>query len=310
MYASRPIRRRTILEIGAGVGAATVLGGVSALAQSAPLLKKTIASSGEQVSPVGIGTNRYGVGADEAAREPLRATLELFVELGGQVIDTAAVYGTSEQVIGDLVGEVGLRDRLFLASKTDLTSRVRGAEGLQRTFDRLGAERMDLMQVHNLVNLADELAVLRDWQAAGRVRYVGVTISTQEQYADLERVLSGEKLDFVQLNYSLDDRSAGERLLPLAADRGVAVLVNLPFGRGSAFDRVGDRPLPDWAAEIDCATWGQFFLKYIVAHPAVTCAIPGTRRVEHVRDNLAAARGRVPDAALRKRQEQLFDGLA
>jgi aryl-alcohol dehydrogenase-like predicted oxidoreductase len=305
---SMPISRRTVLELGAGLGVA-VLAARHAHAQPGPLLTKTIPSSGEKIPPIGIGTNRFGVGADGAARAQLRATLELFAKLGGKVIDTAAVYGTSEEVIGDLVGDLGIRANLFLASKTDLTGKVTAENGLERSFSRLHVERLDLMQVHNLANLANELAALRDWQTAGRVRYVGVTISTAEQYPELERVMRSEKFDFVQLNYSLDDRSAGERLLPLAADRGLAVLVNLPFGRGSAFDKVGTRPLPDWAAEIDCASWGQFFLKYIVGHPAVTCAIPGTRREEHVLDNLGAARGRLPDAAVRRRQEQLFDSF-
>jgi aryl-alcohol dehydrogenase-like predicted oxidoreductase len=304
------VTRRSILENGAALGAATLLGGTRSLAQpSGPLIEKTIPSSGERIAPIGIGTNRYGVGDNAAERVPLRATLKLFAELGGKIIDTAAVYGSSEDVIGDLVSELGIRDRLFLATKTDLTSRVVGAPGLERSLDRLQVDKIDLVQVHNLVNLADELAMLRDAKAEGRVRYVGVTISTEDQYADLERAMRAEQLDFVQVNYSIDDRSAGERLLPLAAERGFAVLVNLPFGRGSAFDRAGTNPLPDWAAEIDCATWGQFFLKYIVSHPAVTCAIPGTRREAHVRDNFAAAHGRLPDAALRRRQEQLFDSL-
>lgn len=304
------VTRRSILESGAGFGVATLLGGTRALAQPAgPLIEKALPSSGERIPPIGIGTNRYGVGDNAAERVPLRATLKLFAELGGRIIDTAAVYGSSEEVIGDLVAELGIRDRLFLATKTDLTKRVVGAPGLQQSLERLHVDKLDLVQVHNLVNLPNELGVLRDAQAAGSVRYVGVTISTEEQYADLERAMRTERLDFVQVNYSLDDRSAGERLLPLAAERGFGVLVNLPFGRGSAFDRVGSRPLPDWAAEFDCTSWGQFFLKYIVSHPAVTCAIPGTRREEHVRDNFAAARGRLPDEALRRRQEELFDSL-
>lgn len=302
------ISRRTVLELGAGLGAA-LLASRHALAQTGPLLTKTIPSTGERVPPIGIGTNRFGVGADAAARAQLRATLKLFADLGGKVIDTAAVYGTSEEVIGDLVRELGVRPNLFLASKTDLTGKTAGQAGLERSLARLRADKLDLMQVHNLANLAKELPVLRDWQAAGRVRHVGVTISTADQYAELERAIQTEKLDFVQVNYSLDDRSAGERLLPLAADKGLAVLANLPFGRGAAFDKVGGRPLPDWAAELDCASWGQFFLKYIVSHPAVTCAIPGTRREAHVLDNLGAARGRLPDAALRRRQEQLFDSF-
>jgi aryl-alcohol dehydrogenase-like predicted oxidoreductase len=273
------------------------------------LIHKTIPSSGERVPPIGIGTNRYGVGDNAQERVPLRATLKLFAELGGKIVDTAAVYGSSEAVIGDLVQELGIRDDLFLATKTDLTSKVVGAAGLEQSIGRLKTDKIDLLQVHNLVNLASELATLRDAQAAGRVRYIGVTISTQNQYADLERTMTTERLDFIQVNYSLDDRSAGERLLPLAADRGLGVLVNLPFGRGSAFDRVGARALPDWAAEFDCTSWGQFFLKYIVSHPAVTCAIPGTRREDHLRDNFAAAHGRLPDPALRRRQEELFDAL-
>jgi aryl-alcohol dehydrogenase-like predicted oxidoreductase len=304
------VTRRSILEGGAGFGAAALLGGTPTLAQPAgPLIEKTIPSSGERVPPIGIGTNRYGVGGNEAERVPLRATLKLFAELGGKIIDTAAVYGSSEAVIGDLVAELGIRDDLFLATKTDLTGKMVGAAGLQQSLERLRVERLELFQVHNLVNVANELAVLREAKAAGRVRYIGVTISTENQYADLERAMRAEQLDFIQVNYSLDDRSAGERLLPLAAERGFGVLVNLPFGRGSAFDRVGNRPLPDWAAELDCASWGQFFLKYIVSHPAVTCAIPGTRREEHARDNFGAARGRLPDAALRRRQEELFDSL-
>jgi aryl-alcohol dehydrogenase-like predicted oxidoreductase len=305
------VTRRSILHSGAGIGAAALLGGTRALAQSAgALIEKTIPSSGERIAPIGIGTNRYGVGDNAAERVPLRATLKLFAELGGGIIDTAAVYGSSEAVIGELVGELGIRDKLFLATKTDLTSKVVGEAGVRQSLDRLRADKVDLFQVHNLVNIANELATLRDAKAAGRIRYIGVTISTENQYADLERAMRDEQLDFIQVNYSLDDRSTGKRLLPLAAERGFGVLVNLPFGRGSAFDRVGNRPLPDWAAEFDCASWGQFFLKYIISHPAVTCAIPGTRREEHLRDNLGAARGKLPDAALRRRQEELFDSLA
>jgi aryl-alcohol dehydrogenase-like predicted oxidoreductase len=305
------VTRRSVLETGAVLGAAMVFQPrVLAQPPADALIQKTIPSSGERLPPIGIGTNRYGVGGNAAERAPLRATLKLFAELGGRIIDTAAVYGSSESVLGDLIGELGVRDRLFIASKTDLTKGVVGEAGVQRSFERLKVEKLDLMQVHNLVNLANELAVLREWKAAGRVRYVGVTISTEDQYADLERAMKSETLDFIQVNYSLDDRSAGERLLPLAAERGMGVLVNLPFGRGSAFDRVGSRALPDWAAEFDCTSWGQFFMKYIVSHPAVPGAIPGTRREDHVRDNFAAARGRLPDAALRKRQEELFDGLS
>jgi aryl-alcohol dehydrogenase-like predicted oxidoreductase len=271
---------------------------------------KTIPKTGEMIPPIGIGTNRYGVGTAENERAPLRATLKLFAELGGKVIDTAAVYGTAETVIGDLVGELGIRSDLFFATKTDLRGQVSGLAGLQQRLERMQTEIMDLMQVHNLVDVANELAVMREWKQDGRIRYIGATISTANQSDDMARVMETEDMDFVQFNYSLDDRSAEARLLPLAAERGLAVLINLPFGRGDLFDKVEGRPLPDWAAEFDCASWGQFFLKYIISHPGVTAAIPGTRQERHVIDNLGAARGRLPDASLRKRQEEFFDSLS
>jgi aryl-alcohol dehydrogenase-like predicted oxidoreductase len=304
------ITRRALLEIGAGAGAAATLGAPALFAQDAPLVQKTIPRSGERIPPIGIGTNRYGVGTSEEERAPLRATLKLFAELGGKVIDTAAVYGTAEAVIGDLVRELGIRDTLFFATKTDLRGQVGGVAGLQQRLDRMQTQTMDLMQVHNLVDIANELAVMREWKQAGRIRYIGATISTQNQYEDMARVMQTEDMDFVQFNYSLDDRSSEERLLPLALEQGLAVLINLPFGRGDLFEKVDTRALPEWAAEFDCASWGQFFLKYIVSHPAVTAAIPGTRQERHVIDNLGAARGRLPDAALRRRQEEFFDSLS
>jgi aryl-alcohol dehydrogenase-like predicted oxidoreductase len=302
--------RRRFLEAGAAAGAAAALG-LDGIAQESGLILKTIPKTGERLPPIGIGTNRYGVGTSAEERAPLKATLALFAELGGKVIDTAAVYGTAEVVVGDLVNELGIRDTLFFATKTDLRGQVKGDEGLRQRFERMSAKTMDLMQVHNLVDIENELAAMREWKQGGRVRYIGATISTQSQFADMERVMGTESdLDFVQFNYSLDDRAAEERLLPLAADRGLAVLINLPFGRGDMFDKVEGRALPDWAGEIGCASWGQFFLKYIVSHPAVTAAIPGTRQERHVIDNLGAAMGVVPDAAMRRRQEELFDSLS
>jgi aryl-alcohol dehydrogenase-like predicted oxidoreductase len=304
------ITRRKLLGMGAGAGAAATLRLNPLLAQEAPLVMKTIPKTGEMIPPIGIGTNRYGVGTAENERAPLRATLKLFAELGGKVIDTAAVYGTAETVIGDLVGELGIRSDLFFATKTDLRGQVSGLAGLQQRLERMQTEIMDLMQVHNLVDVANELAVMREWKQDGRIRYIGATISTANQSDDMARVMETEDMDFVQFNYSLDDRSAEARLLPLAAERRLAVLINLPFGRGDLFDKVEGRPLPDWAAEFDCASWGQFFLKYIISHPGVTAAIPGTRQERHVIDNLGAARGRLPDASLRKRQEEFFDSLS
>lgn len=305
-----PITRRDAIKAGAAVTAA--LGAPALLAQRGDLNLKTIPASGETVPPIGIGTNRYGVGESEAERAPLRATMARFVELGGKVMDTASIYGTSEVVIGDLAAELGIRDRLFLATKTDIRGQVRGATGLQNAVDRLKTSTIDAMLVHNLVNAGTELPVMREWQRDGKIRYIGASISTHDQFEQMERFMRDNDVEIVQFNYSLGDRRAAERLLPTAADRGIAVMINVPFGggRSSLFDMVEGRELPDWAAEFDCSSWGQFFLKYIISHPTVTVAIPGTRRVEHVEDNFGAAFGRLPDAALRRRQEQFFDNLS
>jgi aryl-alcohol dehydrogenase-like predicted oxidoreductase len=304
------ISRRKALRAGAAIGASAALGTSALLAQPANVILKTIPSSGATLPPIGIGTNRYGVGTSEEERAPLRATLARFAELGGKVIDTAAIYGTAEIVIGDLAAELDIRDELFLATKTDIRGQVRGATGLQLAVDRLKTQRIDLMMVHNLVNAATEMPVMREWQDAGRIRYIGASISTLDQFEEMEQFMRNERVDFVEFNYSLSDREAAQRLLPLAADRGIATLINLPFGgRASLFDPVEGQDVPEWASEFDAATWGQFFLKYIVSHPAVTCAIPGTRQVRHVDDNFGAAMGRLPNAAQRRQQEEFFDSL-
>jgi len=300
--------RRVILKLAAGVAATFGMGRLTA--GSRQLIFKMIPASGEQIPPVGIGTNRYGAARDEKEREALQATLQQFSNLGGRLIDTAPVYGDSEAVLGDLISKLEIRDKLFLASKTDLRELVSGRESYQQSFKRLQIDNIELMQVHNLVNAQNELAAMREWQQEGRIKYIGITTSSSGQFADVERIMKKEVLDFVQLNYSLDDREAQQKLLPLAQDRGIAVLVNLPFGRGRLFSRVGNLPLPEWAAELDCESWGQFFLKYIVSHPAVTCTIPGTRTPEHVLDNFGAAMGVLPNPELRQRQERFYDDLS
>lgn len=304
------ITRREILKLSAATGAAMSLGPQYLFAQSKPLILKKIPSSGEGIPPIGIGTNRYGVGTSEDERAPLRATLKKFAELGGRLIDTAPVYRTSEAVLGDLISELGIRDNLFLATKTDMRGNTAGSDSYQASMDRLKMDKIEVMMVHNLVNAKSEFAAMREWQKDGRIKYIGITTSRANQFADMEKLMSSESMDFVQLNYSLGDREAEKRLLPLAADKGIAVMVNVPFGRGRLFGKTGDKPLPDWAAEFDCESWGQFFLKYIVSHPAVTAAIPGTRKEHHVVDNFGAALGKLPDADLRKRQEQFFDSLS
>jgi aryl-alcohol dehydrogenase-like predicted oxidoreductase len=307
------ISRRDAIKVGASAAATlgAASGSVRLLAQSGGLIRKTIPSSGETVTAVGIGTNRYGVSEAEDERAPLRDTMAHFVELGGQVMDTAAIYGTSESVIGDLAAELGIRDDLFIVTKTDIRGQVRGAEGLQMAMDKLKTDRIDGFLVHNFANTKSELEVMREWQAEGKIRYVGASTSSDNQHQDMISLLDNERVQLIQVNYSLGDRASAERVLPTALDKGVAVMINVPFGGGrtSLFDAVEGLELPEWAAEFEASSWGQFFLKYIISHPAVTVAIPGTRQVRHVNDNIGAAMGRLPDPAERRRMEQWFDNL-
>ncbi len=309
------LSRREMLKASAGFGALAALGWPSsralglALPRTSELLMRPIPSSGEKIPAIGIGTaRRYDVaGAEEMAT--LREVLTAFSEMGGQVVDTAPSYGRAETVVGELVEQIGNRDDLFLATKVRTEGRKAGIEQMEESLRRLHADRVDLMQVHNLVDVETQLATLREWKAAGRIRYLGITTSFHRQHEDFERVMREQEMDFAQVNYSLGDRAAGERILPLAADRGMAVLVNLPYARGRLFQKVGDRPLPEWAAEFDCESWGQFFLKFVLSEPAVTCAIPGTAKMTYLEDNLGAARGRLPDPELRQRMIAFYDSL-
>lgn len=280
--------------------------------QGRALIQRKIPSSGEMLPVVGIGTaRRYDVGTTAELRAPLRDVLRRFPELGGRVVDTAPSYGAAESVVGDLVAELGNRKQLFLATKVNVRGGDAAAalESLNASMQRLHTDRLDLMQVHNLSGVEQLLPVLRDWKAAGRIRYTGVTTGSERQHDALEAVMKSQPMDFIQVDYAIDGREAAARILPLAADRGIAVLVNLPFGRTTVFQKVQGRPLPNWAKEIDCTSWAQLFLKYIVSHPSVTCVIPGTARPEYLTDNIAAARGRLPDAAMRKRIEAYFDAV-
>jgi aryl-alcohol dehydrogenase-like predicted oxidoreductase len=263
---------------------------------------RPIPRTGEAIPTVGLGTWRtFDVGSGAAARAPLAEVLERFAALGGRVIDSSPMYGAAESVLGDLAAERGLAGTLFLATKVWTTGREAGLAQMEQSLQRLRARRLDLMQIHNLQDWKTHLRTLREWKASGRIRYLGVTHHTASAYGELERVLRAEPLDFVQVNYSVGERDAEQRILPLARDRGVAVLVNRPFSEGGLFRRVRDRALPEWAAEIDCTSWAQLFLKWILAHPAVTCAIPATSRVQHLVDNMQAGAGRLPDAAMRQR---------
>ena len=275
-----------------------------------PLVRKPIPSTGEMIPVVGLGTaRRYESARTEEDLGPLRETIGRFQREGGFAIDTSPTYGVAEPVMGQLVAELNIRPSLFLATKVAVDNKEQGRAQIEQSFRNLRTDRIDLIAVHNLRDVADEMATLRDLKAAGRIRYVGMTTSFDRQYADFEAVIRRERPDSIQIDYALDDRNSADRVIPAAGDLGIAVYINLPFGRSRLFNAVGNRPLPEWAAEFDCATWAQFFLKYVVSHPAVTCAKPGMAQARYVTDNLGAARGRMPDAATRRRMEQFIDAL-
>jgi aryl-alcohol dehydrogenase-like predicted oxidoreductase len=302
--------RRELITTGLALGATACLPSPRLWAQSSALVLKKIPSSGEALPVVGIGTaRRFDVAATAPERAQIKEVLRLFAQMGGRVIDTAPSYGQAEVTVGDLVAELGNRKAYFLATKVGTEGREAGVAQLEASMQRLKTDTLDLVQVHNLRDFATQMATLREWKAKGRIRYVGASTSSDRQYPDFEQAMRAEAMDVIQVDYALDNRNAAERILPLAADRGMAVLVNLPFGRGRLFQAVQGKPLPEWTKEFDCASWAQFFLKYIVSHPAVTCAVPGTAQVKYVTDNLGAAQGRMPDAATRTRMEQFIDAL-
>lgn len=298
----------TKAALAAGVMTATACGAVNAGERE--LIMRPIPATGERIPVVGLGTNRYGVDASAEARAPLKAALARFHELGGQLIDTAPMYRTSESVLGDLIAELGIRDELFVATKAD---RSEGGEAtreqMRASLRKLNVERFDLMQVHNLRGWKSALAMMRDWKQDGRIRYIGITTSRENQYAEFEQVMRNEELDFIQVNYSLEQSESAKRLLPLAQDRGIGVIINRAFGGGRIFQAVGKQPLPDWAADFDCTSWAQFLLKYTISHPATTVVIPGMTKVRHVDDNMAAMRGRLPTPAMRQRMEAYYAAL-
>ena len=300
-----------MLKISVGSGAAVMLSRLPALAQEGPLLMRAIPSSGEQIPAVGLGSARtFSVGSSGEERAPLKEVLRLFHEMGGRLFDTAPTYGRSESVAGDLVQELGIESDLFFATKISTGGgREAGLDQQAGSLRSWGRDTIDLNQVHNLRDVEVHLSTIRQAKAAGRTRYVGVTTSSARQYERMEQVLRAEELDFVQLNYSLGERQAAERLLPLAQDRGIGVIVNEPYNVGRLFGAVSGQELPEWAAEFDCRSWGQFFLKYILSHPAVTVIIPATSDPGHLIDNMGAGVGALPDAPTRRRMERLFDRL-
>jgi len=266
------------------------------------MLTRPIPRTGERLPVIGMGTwQTFNVGTDAKERAPLKDVLKRFLDAGGRVIDSSPMYDRAETVVGDLVESLGKAPTPFLASKVWTMGRVEGEQQMRTSIQRMGRGRMDLMQVHNLVDVRTHLATLREWQEAERIRYIGVTHYQLSAFDALEKLIRTETLDFVQLPYSLQVREAEQRLLPACAERGVAVIVMSPFEQGGLFEKVRGKALPPWAAEFDCASWAQYFLKFILGHPAVTCPIPATSNPKHLEDNLKAGFGRLPDEKMRMR---------
>lgn len=262
------------------------------------------------ITKVGLGTwQTFDAGNDSAARAPLREVVRIFAAAGHGVVDSSPMYGSSESVAGDLIAELGVRDKLFIATKVWTSGREDGIAQMETSFQRLRVKVMDLMQVHNLLDVATHTKTLQDWKQEGRVRHIGITHYTSSAYSEVERLMKTGAYEFVQINYSLAERDAEKRILPLAAERKMHVIINRPFAEGALFRRARGKQLPPWAAELGIASWAQYFLKWIVSHPSVTCAIPGTGKPEHMRDNLGAAKGLLPDAAARQRMAEYFDSL-
>jgi len=274
------------------------------------MLRKTIPGTTESLAVIGLGSSRtFDVNPGDPVIADFVTLLKEFFDRGGELIDSSPMYGSAEQIIGLLLNRAGNRDRLFAATKVWTDGGQAGIRQMESSAQKWGIDRFDLMQIHNLRDWKSHLKTLKAWKAEGKIRYMGITTSHGRSHRDLETILRQEPFDFVQFSYNIEDRSVEDRLLPLAADRGIAVLVNRPYQRGTLFGAVKGKALPDWTAEFDCHSWGQFFLKYIVSHPAVTCVIPATTKLHHLQDNMAAGFGRFPDATLRKRMETFFASL-
>jgi diketogulonate reductase-like aldo/keto reductase len=302
------VRRRDFLRLGLGLAAGVITSPSFPAAPTQHMSK--IPKTGEALPAIGLGTwQTFDVGPGAAERAGPREVLKLFADHGGRVIDSSPMYGAAETVVGDLTAELDLGRQMFLATKVWTTGRDDGIRQMETSFRRLRTRRMDLMQIHNLLDWKTHIRTLRDWKAHGRVRYIGITHYTESAYDTLAQVMATEDIDFVQFNYSIISRAAERRLLPLAQDRQIAVLVNKPFETAGLFDKVRGRELPTWAAEFDCRSWAQYFLKFILGHPAVTCAIPATRKPTHLLDNMQAGLGRLPDAATRERMAEYLRQL-
>lgn len=307
---TRHVTRRAFLASMAALGAVVPFARPSKSTAAVTPLTKAIPKTGERLPVIGMGSwLTFSVGDDKSAREVRVQVLRAFFEAGGGTIDSSPMYGSSEEVIGYCLKRIPNKDGLFAATKVWTPLQWYGVQQMQRSEHLWGQGPFDLMQVHNLWSWEAHLETLLKWRADGRIRYIGVTTSHGRRHEELAKIMASAPIDFVQFTYNMLDREAEPRLLPLAAERRLAVIINRPFRRGGLFDRFERHPLPPWAAEFDCANWAQFFLKFIVSHPAVTCAIPATSRVDHMRENMGAARGRLPDPETRRRMIRYVENL-
>ena len=304
------MNRRGLLRAFAAAGVSATLGPLRAMAQAGPVVTRRVPSSGEALPLIGLGSwITFNVGRDAAARNARTEVMRAFFGAGGRMIDSSPMYGSSQEVIGYGLRKLGMPATLFSADKVWVGSGARGPDQIEESRGRWGVSRFDLLQVHNLVSWQEHLETLAAAKSGGRLRYVGITTSEGRRHDEIERVMQTRTIDFVQVTYNIEDREVEQRILPLARERGIAVIVNRPFQQGSLIRRLSSHRLPPWAPEIDCANWAQFLLKFIVSHPAVTCAIPATSSVAHVVENLGASRGRMPDEAMRRRMIAWVESL-
>jgi len=302
--------RRDLLKATAAVAASFNLAPRVLMALAGEPITKTIPVSGEKLALMGVGSSRtFDVGVNEIPTTELVAVMQAFFDNGGQCVDSSPMYGNAEAVIGELFKQVDGRQKLFAATKVWTDGRQNGIDQMNTSMARMGVKVMDLMQIHNLRDWKTHLQTIRAWKQQGKIRYTGITTSHGRAHAELAQVLKSEQFDFVQFTYNIEDRMAEQTLFPIVRDRGIATLINVPFQRGGLFQKVKGRTLPDWAAEFDCTSWGQFFLKFIGSHPDVTCIIPATTRLKHMVDNMAAGLGRLPDTGMRKRMIEYMEKI-
>ncbi len=311
-YSSFKLSRGDFLKaLGGSSVALAATGFLPDIAQAMTKLPtRAIPATGERIPVLGLGTSRvFNRAMDAQSRTPLKEVIELHFAAGGTMIDTAPRYGKSEIVVGDLLRELGATNKTFIATKVRSDGREEGIESLNESFKRLGKTPLDLVQVHSLRDWKTQLPILREWKAAGKIRYVGITHSQNRRHDDVLDVISKEKMDFLQINYSVLERNADKRILQTAADKGMAVLINKPFNKAKMFRKVKGKPLPPWAADFDCKSWGQFFLKFSMSHPAVTCVLAATGKAKHMKDNIGAGMGRLPNAKERQKMIAYWESL-